>query len=172
MWHRFLVVSYEFCMLLLFSLPRYAVFNYLKASFLKLMGAKLGKSTIFYPGVWIENGRNLVVGDHVNFSLGVMVVSIGGVTIGDRVLIGYRSQIHSMNHTIPAGKSRIFDAGHTHAPVVIENDVWIGANALIMPGVTIGEGAVIGGGSVVTKDVMPYTVVAGVPARLIRHRDQ
>ena len=65
----------------------------------------------------------------------------------------------------------IFTSGHQHKKVTIENDVWIGANCLILPGVTIGEGAVVAGGSVVTKDVPAYAIVGGTPAKIIRMRD-
>jgi acetyltransferase-like isoleucine patch superfamily enzyme len=135
------------------------------------MGAKVGKRAIFYPGVWIEPGRQLIVGDDVDFSLDVFVDSLGGVRIGDRVLIGYRTYILSSNHTIPPRGERIFSAGAELKAVLIENDVWIGANCLILPGVTIGEGAVVAGGSIVTKSVVPYAIVGGVPAKLIRMRE-
>lgn len=171
MLHRFFVVSYESLQMFLFWLPRYPFFNWVKAKFLGIMGAQFGKRPIFYPGVWIEPGRNLVVGDDVDFAIGVIVVTGGGVTIGDRVLIGYRTQIFSTNHAIPPKPGKIFAAGHTKAPVVIANDVWIGANCLIMAGVTIGEGAIVAGGSVVTKDVPAFAIVGGVPAKLIRERD-
>ena len=170
MLHRFLVVSYETIMSVLFSLPRYAMFNYVKAQFLRLRGAKVGKNVIFYPGVWIESGRNLIVGDNVDFALDVFVGSDGGVTIGDRTLIGYRTQILSRNHEIPNKLGRIFDGGKVPRPVIIHNDVWTGANCIILPGVTVGEGSVVGAGSIVTKNVGPFSIVAGNPAKLIRYR--
>ena len=168
--HAFLVVSYEAVMQLLFTLPRYPFCNWAKAAFLRANGARIGQRTTFYPGVWIAPGRNLVVGDDVDFAQGVLVTTGGGVEIGDRTLIGYRAQILSVNHGIPAGRGRIFDAGHEPNPVRVGKDAWIGANALLMPGVTIGDGAVVAGGSVVTKSVEPYAIVAGNPARLVRHR--
>lgn len=168
--HRNVVVTFEMVMRLLFSLPRYGCFNGLKAALLKLLGAKIGRRVTFYPGVWIAPGRNLVVGDDVDFALDVLVTTGGGVEIGDRALIGYRTQILSTNHTIPPDQGRIFDAGHDAKPVKIENDVWIGANCLILPGVTVGEGAVVAGGSVVTKPVEPFTIVGGAPARVIKER--
>ena len=135
------------------------------------MGSKIGKRVVFYPGVWIFTGRNLVVGDDVDFALGVLVTTNGGVEIGDRTLIGYRTQILSGNHVIPPGKGRIFSAGDVSGPVKIGQDVWIGANCLILPGVTIGEGAVVAGGSVVTKDVASFTIVGGCPAKVIKNRE-
>ena len=68
-------------------------------------------------------------------------------------------------------QEKYFGGAHDDRPVVIGDDVWIGGNCMIMAGVTIGEGAVIAGGAVVTKDVEPYSIVGGIPARLIRYRE-
>lgn len=168
--HPFLVVSYECLMRGLFSLPRYPLFNALKAMFLRILGARIGKRVVFYPGVWIDVGSRLAVGDDVDLALDVFVDASGSVSIGDRTLIGYRTQILSSNHRIPADKGHIFSAGLEKERIVIGQDVWIGANCLILAGVTVGEGAVIGGGAVVTKDVPPFAMVGGVPAKIIRFR--
>ena len=166
----FLVVSYEFVQSLLFALPRYRLLNAVKRLFLVLNGASIGRRVVFYPGVWIAPGRGLVVGDDVDFALGVVVSSGGGVDIGDRTLIGYRTQILSTNHRIPPGRGAVFGAGHDRKPVRIGRDVWIGAQCVILAGVTIGEGAVVAAGSVVSRDVDAYTVVGGVPAKVIKVR--
>ncbi|MBX3303402.1 MAG: acyltransferase [Nitrospira sp.] len=158
-------------MTLLFSLPRYRTLNTLKATFLKLCGASIGKRVVFYPGAWIAPGRNLVLGDDVDVALNVHIETSGGVNVGDRTLIGYGTKILSRNHRIPANREPIFGAGHSSKSVVIGKDVWLGANVIVLPGRTIGDGAVVGAGSVVTKDVEPYTVVAGNPAKLIRVRE-
>lgn len=168
--HYFLVVTYEGLMRLLFSLPRYRFLNFCKAKMLCLMGAKIGRRPVFYPGVWIAPGRNLIVGDDVDFALDVLVTTSGGVEIGDRTLIGYRAQIISANHKIPDNRAQIFGSGHEKAKVTIGKDVWIGGNSMILPGVTIGDGAVVAGGSVVNKDVAPFTIVGGIPARVIKER--
>lgn len=165
------VVSFEAIMQLLFALPRYRLLNAVKASFLRLVGARVGRRVVFYPGVWIAPGRNLVLGDDVDLAVGVIVTTSGGVEIGARTLVGYRAQILSANHVIPEGRGRIFDSGHDRQRVLIGADAWIGAAAIILPGVTVGEGAVVAAGSVVTRDVEPFTIVAGVPARLVRHRE-
>ena len=133
------------------------------------MGAKIGKRVIYYPGVWIEPGSNLIIGDDVDLAKDVIIISGGGVEIGNRVLIGYRTQILSTNHKIE-GKAKIFYSGHIKEKIIIEDDVWIGANCIITAGVRIGKGAVIGAGSVVTKDILPFTIVAGTPAKIIRKR--
>ena len=155
---------------ILFSLPRFHVLNYLKASYLRLSGAKVGRRVTFYPGVWIAPGRGLEVEDDVDFAVGVVVTTAGGVTIGERTLIGYRAQIISANHRIPEKRGKIFRAGHEKDFVRIGRDAWIGANAIILPGVEVGEGSVVAAGSVVTKSVEAFSIVAGCPARVIKKR--
>lgn len=168
---RFLVITYEAIAQILFAMPRYPVFNAIKSAYLRLNGAHIGARVIYYPGVWIAPGRNLTVGDDVDFARGVIVETAGGVEIGDRTLIGYGAVIMSGNHEIPPNRGRIFYGGYRRAKIIIGSDVWIGANSVILPGRSIGDGAVIGAGSIVTKDVEPYHVVVGTPARTIKVRN-
>lgn len=165
-----LVVSYEFIMSMIFALPRYRTCTWLKATLLNFMGASFGKGVVIYPGVWITPGRNLVVEDDVDLAKDVLITTSGGVKIGKRTLVGYRTQIISANHSIPPIGQPFPISGDDLAQVTIENDVWIGANCVITPGVTIGEGAVVAAGSVVTKDVVANSIVGGVPAKLIKMR--
>lgn len=167
----FLVVSYETVMSFLFRLPRYRTLNRIKSLFLILNGATIGERVVFYPGVWIAPGRNLTIGDDVDLALNVQIETSGGVTIGDRTLVGYGTKIFSRNHIIPQKPGRIFSSGHRFDAVSIGKDVWLGANVIVLPGRTIGDGAVVGAGSVVTKNVAPYAIVAGNPAKLVRERD-
>lgn len=168
---KLFVAIYEIVLKTVFCLPRVLFFSNLKASILRLVGAKVGKRPTIYPDVWIFPGPGLVCGDDVDFALGVIITTNGGVEIGDRVLLGYRAQVLSANHNIPPGKGRIFGSGHNYSKVKIANDVWIGANSVILPGVSIGEGAVIAAGSIVTRDVPAFSIVGGVPAALIKSRD-
>ena len=156
---------------LLFSLPRYRTLNEVKRLFLKLNGAIVGKRVVFYPGVWIAPGRNLEIGDDVDLALNVLIETSGGVTIGDRTLIGYGVKIFSSNHHVPPNHGNIFGAGHSDSAVLIGKDVWLGANVIVLPGRTIGDGAVVGAGSIVTKDVPAFAIVAGNPAKFVRVRD-
>ncbi|MBZ4191515.1 hypothetical protein K7B07_21555 [Niabella sp. 3A5MI-3] len=78
--------------------------------------------------------------------------------------------IFSRNHKIPPNCGQIFHSGHDNKKVTIGKDVWIGASCIILPGVTIGDGAIVAAGSVVTKDVAPFTIVAGVPSKEIKKR--
>jgi acetyltransferase-like isoleucine patch superfamily enzyme len=166
----FLIVTCETMMQVVFALPRYRFCVFLKVTLLRLAGARIGSRVTIYPRVWIAPGKNLVIGDDVDVALESLISTSGGVTIGDRTLIGYRTQILSTNHVIPEGRKRILGQGHVKKRITIGSDVWIGANCIILAGINIGEGAVVGAGSVVTKDVEPYTIVAGNPARVIRHR--
>ena len=167
----FIVVSYEALMNIVFALPRYKIFFYLKKLLLVAMGAKIGKNVFFYPGVWITPGRNLTIEDDVDLAKDVLITSQGGVFIGARTLIGYRTQILSANHSIPPVGEPFPISGDVYSNIHIEKDVWIAANCVITAGVTIGEGAVIGAGSVVTKDVAANTIVGGVPAKFIKSRE-
>ena len=168
--HMILVVAYESVMAVIFGLPRFSSFNALKSMFLRLRGSTIGMRVVYYPGVWIAPGSELILGDDVDLAKDVLITSGGGVQIGARTLVGYRVQIISANHRIPDGRGQIFGAGHDKAPVKIGADVWIGANAIVLPGVTIGDGAVVAAGSVVTSDVAAFNIVGGVPARVIKQR--
>ena len=167
----FLVVSVEALSMIVFSLPRFRLLNWIKAVYLRVFfGAKIGRRVVFYPGIWVFTGRHLIIGDDVDLAAGVLVTTDGGVTIGARTLVGYGTKILSSNHVVPPLPRKIFYAGHEKKPVEIGCDVWIGANCVILPGVKIGDGAVIAAGSVVTKDVATAVIVAGVPAKVIRER--
>lgn len=168
---RVLVVGYEAVMAVLFALPRFRACNAMKSAFLRLNGARIGKRVTYYPGVWITPGRNLTIGDDVDLAVDVLIECAGGVEIGARTLIGHGVKIIADNHVVPVGRGRIFGAGSVKRPIRIGSDVWIGANAVVLAGRTIGDGAVVGAASAVTRDVEPYTIVAGNPARLVRRRD-
>jgi len=168
----FIISTFELISDIVFLLPRHKIpFNFIKKYFLISMGAKIGKWVTFYPGIKIGFPKNLKIGNHVDLAWGVIITTKGGVEIGDRTLIGYRTQILSANHEIPSNRGKIFDAGHIPKKITIENDVWIGANCIITAGVVIGEGAIVAAGSVVTKYVEPFTVVGGIPAKLIKDRN-
>jgi len=123
---------------------------------------------------------NISVGKWCYVGEGSKLWAAMSITIGDRVLISHNVNIFdSLTHPINAQKRHhhyktIMQSGHPPSidlgaePVTIKNDVWIGANACVLRGVTIEEGAIIGVGSVVTKNVPPYTIVAGNPAQVIR----
>lgn len=112
----------------------------------------------------IDRGTSLNIDVILNADLG------GRIIIGKDCLIGPRVVIRSANHIYEDKKIPIKNQGHTFKDIILENDVWIGANSVILAGVKIGQGSVVGAGSVVTHDVEPYTVVGGVPAKKIKER--
>lgn len=166
-----MIPIYELISGIIFSLPRNRLFNIIKKSYLLIQGANVGQRVTFYPGIKINPAKNINIGNDVDIAWGVLITTKGGVSIGDRTLIGYNSMIFSANHSIPTAPKKIFYSGHEVAPVQISNDVWIGAGCIILPGVSIGEGAVVAAGSVVTKDIEQFSIVGGVPAKLIKNRD-
>jgi acetyltransferase-like isoleucine patch superfamily enzyme len=166
------VVSYEFVMLLVMMLPRYRIFCMLKVLFLRCVGAKVAFNIDIYPNVWIAPGRNLKIGNHVDLAYGVLLTTSGGIEIGDRVLIGYGTKLISADHSIPPVGELFPVSGNKLGPIIIKDDVWIGANCVITSNVTIGTGAVIAAGAVVTKDVPSNAIVGGVPAKIIKFRGE
>jgi maltose O-acetyltransferase len=121
----------------------------------------------------IEKGAqfssDVSLGDHSGIGVNALISS--HVTIGNDVMMGPDCCIFTANHNFERNGIPMRKQGHEDArPVVIGNDVWIGARVVILPGVHVGDGAVIGAGSVVTKDVASYSIVAGNPARFIRMR--
>lgn len=166
-----LVVWYEFLLGCVLALPRFRVCNALKSGVLRVLGAKVGSRVVYYPGVRLGPAHGLVLGDDVDLAWGVIITSGGKVQIGSRTLVGYGTMILSTNHRIPERMGSIFGAGHQKRQVVIGSDVWIGGGCVILPGVSVGDGAVVAAGSVVTKSVPDGAVVGGVPAQIIRMRE-
>lgn len=113
-----------------------------------------------------DYGCNISVGDNFFANFNLTILDEARVSIGDNCFIGPNVSIFTACHPLNAEERNTFR--EWALPVIIGNSVWIGGNAVILPGVTIGEGAVIGAGSVVTRDVEPYSCVGGNPARLIR----
>lgn len=109
---------------------------------------------------------DVVIGDHTRVGLHNTV--IGPVTIGNHVNLAQGITVTALNHNFAEKGLRIDEQGVSTTPVTIGDDIWIGANAVILPGVTIGNHSVVAAGAVVTKDVPPHTLVAGVPAKTIK----
>ena len=136
--------------------------------FTRLTGRPVDESFSLFPPFYTDCGKNLILGKNVFFNSGCKVQDQGGITIGDGTLIGHNVVLATLNHGIsPDERHDLFPA-----PIHIGKNVWIGANATVLPGVTIGDNAVIAAGAVVTKDVPANVVVAGVPAKVIRKTEK
>lgn len=129
-----------------------------------ILGRAIPKSVTIWQPFYMDFGRNITFGENVFVNANVHMQDQGGIRIGNNVLIGHQVVIATLDHDLDPNHRGILHP----APVVIEDDVWIGSNATITKGVTIGQGAVIAAGSVVTKDVPPMTIVGGVPAKMIK----
>lgn len=130
----------------------------------ELTGEDIHESFNLFPPFNTDCGKNLHFGKRVFVNSGCKFQDQGGIFIGDDVLVGHNCMIATLNHAEdPEHRGDMIPKS-----VHVGNKVWIGANSTILPGVTIGEGAIIAAGAVVTKDVAPMTVVGGVPARLIK----
>lgn len=122
-------------------------------------------------GAWFGSGRGITLGDRSD--LGVDCLVMGSVQIGADVMMGPRCIFISYNHHFEAISRPMNTQGIVEdRPVIIEDDVWFGAGCIVLAGVRIGRGSIVAAGSVVTKDVPPYSIVGGNPARLIRSRPQ
>ena len=129
------------------------------------------KNTIIEcTGVIRELGEGLKIGNHVGIAQNCFIQVRGKVEIGNNVIFGPGVSIFSENHLFENRDIPIMHQGASRKGVFIEDDVWLGAGATILDGVVVGKGSVIAAGSVVNKDVAPYSIVAGVPAKLIKMR--
>ncbi|USK92939.1 sugar O-acetyltransferase [Rossellomorea marisflavi] len=132
--------------------------------FRELTSREVDDSFMCFPPFYTDFGKNISIGKDVFFNTGCSFQDRGGIYIGDGSLIGMNVNIATLNHGLDM-KTR----NTTYAsPVTIGKNVWIGSGATILPGVTIGDRAVIAAGAVVTKDVPEGTVVAGVPAKVVK----
>ena len=109
---------------------------------------------------------DVIIGDHTR--IGLHNTIIGPVTIGNHVNLAQGITITALNHNFEDKEQRIDSQGVSTNPVILGDDIWIGANAVVLPGVSIGNHAVVAAGAVVTKDVPPHSLVAGVPAKIIK----
>jgi len=155
-------------------LPRnYAPYSFgvkkIRAAICKPLFKKFGTNVGIAPKVEFFKISDCEIGDHSGIGA---YSQIGSVKIGNYVMMGTHCLLISQNHcfhdlTIPMCQQGF----KAHEPIIIEDDVWIGSRVIILPGVRVGRGSIIGAGAVVTKNVDPYSIVAGNPAKLIRRRD-
>lgn len=131
-----------------------------------------GAESTIYGMARIYAPRSVSVGKNVSINDFVHIWGAGGVWIGDNTLIATHSVITSQTHDVAALKlGKLYRQTAVEREVRIGSNVWIGSGAIILPGVTIGDGSIVAAGAVVTRDVPPRTLVAGMPARLVRQLD-
>ena len=130
----------------------------------ELTGRPVDPSFGLFPPFYTDCGKNIKLGKNVFINSGCRFQDQGGITIDDGALIGHNAVLATLNHNPdPEKRNNLLPA-----PIHIGKKVWLGANVTVLPGVTIGDNAIVAAGAVVTRDVEPNTVVGGVPARLIK----
>lgn len=139
--------------------------NIVRILFLRLLGGAVGRGVAINHGIQVRVPRRLAIGNDVFLAEDVILDARGGLSIGDHTSINSRAQIWTAQHDWQAP-----DFAYVQAPTSIGAWCWISANVVVLPGVTIGEGTVVAAGSVVTKDLEPWILAAGTPARKIRDR--
>ena len=138
-----------------------------RALFSRLTGTVVDESFWLLPPFYSDFGKNIRIGKNVFINHACEFMDRGGITIGDDVLIGPKVNLVTINHPLdPVTRRSTYCA-----PIVIRKGAWLGAGVSVMPGVTIGENAVVAANAVVTGDVPDNVVVGGIPARFIRHLD-
>jgi acetyltransferase-like isoleucine patch superfamily enzyme len=142
----------------------------IKAPVYRIFFKKLGKRPKINLGSQVASPWNVEIGDNFIMNTGVVIEGQGGVKIGNNVLFGYNVIILSTAHPYNDVNLPMSLQGAILKNVEIGNDVWLGANVVVMPGIKIGDGVVVGANSVVTRNIEPYAIYGGVPARLIRSR--
>jgi acetyltransferase-like isoleucine patch superfamily enzyme len=156
---------------LLVSLIPRMTFAWVRPVLYRLGGLRIGRQTHIYGKIQVEGegdiAKMLTIGESCMFTTPLYLNASGGIRIGNRVVIGHHSMIITDSHEMDSPAQRC--GRRVPLPVVVEDGVWIAARVTILPGVTLGTGCVVAAGSVVTRDVPPHTLVAGVPARHIKH---
>jgi len=155
--------------LLLFLRKIDSIFNKIRTFLFLYPCNKIGRRVVLFFPIRFEGKSNIEIGDDVSIAPFVHIWGHGGVRIGNRVMIATHTAISTLTHDYSYNNMR-------YAPIIskqilVEDDVWIGSNVVINPGVKIGKGAVIGAGAVVIKDIPPYAIAVGVPAKIIKYRE-
>ena len=140
---------------------------HLRRWFLKLAGMKMNKNVRLFEGIHVRNAKGITLGDGCSVGTRVLLDGRKGLIVGKSVVFGYECIIWTLNHDY--NDVNFITKG---GPVTIGDYAWICSRSIILPGITIGEGAVVASGAIVTKDVPPYAIVAGVPAKVVGERER
>ena len=179
---------------ILFSIPGKSG-SFLRFLYLKYRFKNCGKRSSFDTGITVTGHENISIGHHCTFSKGCFIIAHSGgnirigenfsinvnsyigaadggnINIGNNVLIAQNVVLRASNHNFSDNTIPINKQGHSIGKIIIEDDCWIGANVVVTPNVKIGKNSIVGAGAVVTSDIEPFSIVAGVPAKLIRKRN-
>lgn len=137
--------------------------------------AKIGKNTNVHPTALIREGEFVTVGEHCLINHNCLIQAgkspAGYIKIGNYVHTGVNVMMMAFNHGFYTRDIPTKEQDYLEAPIIINDDVWIGAGSILLAGVTIGKGAIIAAGAVVNKDVPEYSIVGGVPAKVLAYRE-
>ena len=163
---RLVCALWYFVSLLVFE-SGWIPFGAVKRLLLRLFGAEVGRGLVIKPQVWIKYPWRLVVGDHCWIGQGVCIDNLADVQLGNHVCISQQVYLCTGSHDYHKPSFDLITR-----PVAVDDGAWLGAQALVLGGVSIGANAIVAAGSIVTSDVSPAAIVAGNPARRLRSREQ
>ncbi len=154
-----------------FRIEKFLKIRYFRYLLYKRRLKSCGDRVIFASGIKLVEPKNISIGNNVRIGANSVLSGQGGISIGNNVSFGPEVLIWSANHNYFSPKTLPYDSRYIKKAVIIEDNVWLGARVSIVPGVTIGEGAVVALGAVVTKDVPKCAVVVGNPAKIVKYRN-
>lgn len=142
----------------------------LRARLLGVLFSNCGKNVVIMNSFTFRSPNNILIGNNTFINYGCFLDGSGGLMIGNDCQLAQNVSIFTANHIFERSDIPIKDQGYARKSVKIGDDIWIGANVIILPGVKIGRGCVIGAGAVVTKSIPAWSVVGGIPAKILKKR--
>jgi acetyltransferase-like isoleucine patch superfamily enzyme len=142
----------------------------LRSCFYRLLFGRLEGFAFIYPGAWLDHSYNISAGPSLAINTGAYISARAPIRFGSGVLVGPNVVIVSSNHRFDRPDLPISEQGHALAAIRFGDDCWIGANAVILAGVSVADGTIVSAGAVVTRDTEPYSIVGGSPATKIGQR--
>tara|TARA_Y100000389_G_C17330128_1_gene447626 strand:+ start:182 stop:625 length:444 start_codon:yes stop_codon:yes gene_type:complete len=146
------------------------IYDYIIINNLILSIQSIGEGNKFDYNITIHRPEKLRIGNDNFFGQNTYLIANGGIEIGNKCAIAADCKLVTRNHTYKDKNIPIIDQPHTYKSITIEDDCWLGYNVIILSGVTLGKGCIVAAGSIVTKSFPSYSIIAGVPANIIRKR--